>query len=348
MRPSFSAWCVRLGGKVEKATYLVTGATGAIGPRLVHTLSEAGHRVRILSRGAPPAGLMPSDVEMYLGDIIDPLAVQSAMQGVDVVMHLAALLHIADPSPDLRERYQQVNGGGTDTVVHAAIQEGVRRLVLFSTISIYGCTNGQVVTEDTPPQPDTLYGQTKLAAEHIVLQARRSNGQSLGTVLRLGPVYGTRMKGNYRRLVHAVARGWFIPIGGGANRRPLIYDRDVAQAAMLAAQHPDAAGRVYNLCDGQFYMLNDIITTMCEALGRQPPRFVLPIRPVRWAVGLLEETGRLVGYQSPIGRATIEKYIEDLPVDSRRIQTELGFTPRFDLRTGWQETIEEMRRNGEL
>lgn len=329
-------------------TYLLTGATGAVGPRLVQTLSAAGNRVRSLSRGAPQAGLLPGDVEVCSGDITNLRTVQSAMQGVDVVMHLAALLHLVDLPPDLRERYQQVNVGGTATVVQAALQEGVKRLVFFSTITVYGGANGRVVTEDTPPQPDTLYGQTKLAAEHIVLQARRSNGQPLGTILRLGPVYGARMKGNYRRLVQALAQSRFIPIGGGYNHRPLIYDRDVARAVVLAAQHPTAAGRVYNVCDGQCYSLNDIITTICGTLGRQPPRFALPVRPVRWAVGLLEDTARLVGYQSPIGRATIEKYIEDLPVDSQRIHTELGFTPQFDLQAGWRETIQEMRRNGEL
>jgi nucleoside-diphosphate-sugar epimerase len=74
----------------------------------------------------------------------------------------------------------------------------------------------------------------------------------------------------------------------------------------------------------------------------------LPIGPVRWAVSILENAGRMIGYQSPIGRATIDKYTEDIAVDSQRIQTELGFKPQYDLKTGWKETVEEMRRRGEL
>jgi len=100
--------------------------------------------------------------------------------------------------------------------------------------------------------------------------------------------------------------------------------------------------------DGQFHTMNDIILAMCEALSRTPPRISLPVGPVRWAVSILENAGRMIGYQSPIGRATIDKYTEDIAVDSTRIQTELGFRPQYDLLTGWQETVTEIRKMGEL
>jgi UDP-glucose 4-epimerase len=270
------------------------------------------------------------------------------MQGSKVVIHLAALLHVVNPPPALREKYERTNVGGTATVVEAAVQAGVERVVLFSTIAVYGDSSRQILTEDTPPRPDTFYAQTKLAAERIVLDARRRDGGPLGTVLRLGAVYGGRIKGNYRRLLQSLARGRFIPIGDGRNRRTLIYDRDLARAAVLAVQHPAAAGKIYNLSDGQFHTLNDIIGTMCEALGRTPPSISFPIGPVRWIVGILEDAGRMIGYQSPIGRATINKYTEDIAVSSQRIQAELGFKPQFNLAAGWRETVQEMRQMGDL
>jgi uncharacterized protein YbjT (DUF2867 family) len=73
------------------------------------------------------------------------------------------------------------------------------------------------------------------------LNARGADGQPLGTVLRLGAVYGSRLKGNYERLTHALARHRFIPIGNGLNRRTLVYDKDVGRAAALAVSHPAAA-----------------------------------------------------------------------------------------------------------
>jgi len=69
---------------------------------------------------------------------------------------------------------------------------------------------------------------------------------------------------------------------------------------------------------------------------------------VRFAAGIVEDMVRLVGRQAPISRATIEKYTEDIAGSSQRIQTELGFKPQYDLRSGWQETVQEMRRMGQL
>ena len=327
---------------------LVTGATGAVGPLVVKAFHEAGHSIRNLSINAPSAGAWPDDVETRLGDVTDESAVKAAMRGIDSVVHLAALLHIVNPPPALQEKYERINVRGTSTVVEAAIQARVRRFILFSTIAVYGQSHGRVLTEDTPPQPDTFYARTKLAAERIVLEAKGVDGDQIGVVLRLGAVYGSRIKGNYHRLVQSLARGRFVPVGNGSNRRTLVYDKDVARAALLVLEHPGAAGKIFNVSDNQYHTLNDIITTICAALGRKAPFFSLPIRPVRFAAGIVEDTALLLGLQPPIRRATIDKYTEDTTVDSRRIQEELGFVPKFDLATGWKETVQEMRRSGEL
>ncbi len=89
--------------------------------------------------------------------------------------------------------------------------------------------------------------------------------------------------------------------------------------------------------------MTEIISAMCEALGRTPPQISLPVAPVRLVAGILEDAGRMIGYQSPVGRATIDKYTEDIAVDGSLIQKELGFIPQYDLKTGWEETIREMR-----
>src|SRR5665647_2234147 len=107
---------------------LVTGATGAVGPRVVHALDQAGFRIRSFSVDTPTSGMFPQSVEVLIGDVNDTSAVQSAMQGVDAVVHMAALLHIVNPPPELREKYERVNVGGTATVVEAAIKAGAKRV----------------------------------------------------------------------------------------------------------------------------------------------------------------------------------------------------------------------------
>ena len=327
---------------------LITGATGAIGPRVVHAMHLAGYQIRAFSFDAPTVGIFPQSVEVLIGDVTDQAAVRSAMQGVDAVVHLAALLHIVNPSPELREKYERINVGGTARVIEAAIEADVRRVVLFSTIAVHGHASGQVLHEQSPTRPETYYARTKLAAEHIVLNAKRKDGYPLGSVLRLGAVYGSRIKGNYERLTHALARHRFIPIGNGLNRRTLVYDKDIARAAVLAVSHPAAAGRVFNVTDGEFHTLNEIISSICAALGRKPPRLSLPSGIVRSVARAIEGGYHIFGVISPITQGMVDKYTEDIAVNSSLIQKELGFVPQYDLQTGWRETIGEMRRMGHL
>ena len=327
---------------------LATGATGAVGPRVVSALRDAGHRVLVLAMDAPTPGLLPEDVESRLGDITDSAVVAASMSGIDVVVHLAALLHIVHYAPALREKYERINVGGTATVVDAAVKAGVQRVILASTIAVYGPSDGKILDEDSNANPGTIYAKTKLAAEKYVMKARGADGQPVGTVLRFSAVYGSRIKGNYHRLVLALARGRFVGFGDGSNRRTLIYDKDLAQAVVLAVSHHAAAGQIFNVTDGRFHTLKEIIAAMSLALGRIPPRYSLPSKPVRWAAGLLEDAAKVLGRQSPIGRATIDKYIEDSAVSGEKIGRLLGFVPHYDLASGWRETVEDMRHAGEL
>lgn len=315
---------------------LITGGTGAVGPRVVQAFAGAGFGVRVLALdpAAPPDG---GGVEVRQGDVTDAAAVRSAVQGVRVVVHLAARLHVLDDGRLDRQAYERINVGGTRLVVEEAVRAGVGRIVFFSTISVYGASNGCVLTEESPPRPESLYAETKLAAERLVLAAGCP-----AVVLRLAAVYGSRIKGNYRQLLSLLARRRFIPIGGGRNRRTLVYDRDVGRAAVLAAQHPAAAGRVFNVTDGCFHELRDIVAAMCRGLGRRPPRLAVPAAPVRVAARTLR------GFRGGRIRLAVEKYLEEVMVSGERIQAELGFVPEYDQERGWRETVDEMRVQGEI
>jgi nucleoside-diphosphate-sugar epimerase len=321
---------------------LVTGATGAIGPALVRALVERGHAVRVLARHAPAAGMFPLGVEVVSGDVTDAEAVRTATAGMTRVFHLAAKLHVPNPPPALHPEYERVNVVGTRHVVDAARRHGVVRVILFSTISVLGPSRGQVLTEDSPARPETIYAATKHRAEQIVIDPSAPAGAPAGTVLRLAAVYGPRVKGNYRRLLDAMARGRFVPIGAGANRRTLVFEEDVARAAVLAAEHPAAAGATFNVTDGACPPLAAILRAMALALGKRPPRFALPIAPVRFAAALADRVAPLVG-RTMAARASVDTYLEDVAVDGRRIQAALGFTPAFDLEDGWRRTVERLR-----
>jgi UDP-glucose 4-epimerase len=317
---------------------LVTGATGALGPQVVRACQEAGYSVRSLSLHQPDRNVLPVGVDVRVGDVCDEQAVRSAVAGADVVMHLAALLHQFKNVAGLDRQFERVNVGGTNNVVRAAIAGRVRRVVFLSTIAVYGPSSGQVIDERATPRPDTAYGRTKLAAEQAVLAAT-SGGRRIGTVLRAAAAYGPRVKGNYRRLAIAIARRRYVQLGPGLNRRTLVYDRDLADAIVLAAEHPAAAGEVFNVSDGRLHTLAEIVAAIHHATGRRPPRFHVPLGPARVFATLCERTCEIVGLRPPLTAALLDKYAEDVAVDGTLIQRTLGFAPSVDLESGWQETM---------
>jgi UDP-glucose 4-epimerase len=319
---------------------LITGATGAIGPRVVDTLGSA-FEIRTLSRHPPGPHLFHVPVTAFTADICDVAEIRRAAAGAQVIVHLAALLHVVNPPSTARPEYERVNVAGTAAVIDAAQSEGVSRVVFLSTIAVYGSQRRILLDENSPPHPDTFYGETKLKAERIALAAQGIDGGPLSTVLRAAAVYGPRVKGNYQRLVHGLARRRFVPIGPGDNLRTLVFELDLASAIARAARHPDAPGRIYNVSDGDPHPLGEIIAAICAALGRRPPRWHAPVGPVRAALGIASVVNRHLPLM-------LDKYLEEVAVDASRIQTELGFRPATGLLEGWRATVDEMRRSGLL
>jgi len=326
---------------------LVTGATGAVGPSLVHRLIGEGCKVRVLSRRPPAAGLLPDETEFIQGDITLAESIVPGAKDVDVVFHLASKLHINSPSEDLRAEYERVNIEGTRNVVQVAQDAGVRRVVYFSTISVYGpSAAGKAFDEDSVLNPQELYAETKAEAESVALaHTLAGSGKPLSVVLRLAAVYGPHMKGNYVRLVNSLKQGWFFPVGDGSNRRTLVYEGDVACAAILAAIHDGASGQVFNVTDGNIHTFRDILAAISVGLQRRAPSLYLPACPVRLAAGLAEAAFRCVGKRPFINRSLVDKLLEDMAVNSEKFQRELGFTPQTGLTLGWQRCIQELNRS---
>lgn len=305
----------------------ITGANGAIGPVVAEELARAGYDVRALTRRD--------------ADVLDRDALRRAFDGATGVVHLAAKLHIVDPPPALRDEYRRVNVDGTANVIRAASEAGVRRVVHVSTIAVYGYNDGRVLSEGSETRPDTFYSRTKLESEKIALDANAA-------VLRFAAVYGSRVKGNYRKLLHSISKGRFIPLGKGKNRRTLVYDRDAARTVVLALKSDASAGQIFNVTDGTFHTVREILDAMATALGRRVPRVSMPLAPIRFGIGIAERSLKMIGMRSPVTRSMIDKYAEDVTVSSDKIRDVLGFRAEYDLERGWRETVELMRQAGEL
>jgi UDP-glucose 4-epimerase len=304
---------------------------------VIHAVRN-GWRVRSLARHSPDPKLLPAEVETLLGDLRDAHVRRRALSGADCVLHLAATLHVTAPDLQSRTDYDSLNVAATAALARDAALAGVRRLVLFSTISVYGDTRGQTATEKTPPSPRTPYARSKRAGEEAVLQARTADGAQIGTVLRLGAVYGPRIKGNYWTLLERLASGGTLPILPGSNRRTVVFVEDVARAALVAAEDWRAAGQTFNVTDGAVHTLTEIVAEMCEALGRPVPRIGIPATVARAIV----DTCRPI-LRGPFARVPplVDKYVEDVAVSGSALQCELGFVPAVGLKEGWRRTVAE-------
>lgn len=323
---------------------LVTGATGALGPAMIRALRAAGHEVRALARR--PVAPELAGIESCAGDLTDLASLDRAVLGMDAVVHLAALLHITNPPPDMRTTYHRINVAGTRWLAEAAERAGVRRFVLASTTAVYGPSTTPA-TESTPAAPESWYAESKLAAERAVFEVHRAGAFDV-SVLRLSAVYGPRIKGNYERLLRALAAGRFIPLGPGLNRRSLVYEDDAAAAFVTTLEHPRAPGGLFNVSDGTPHALRDIVRAMCAALGRAEPAISIPITPALAGVRLVERFARLFGLAPPATASTLAKYLEDSVVDTTRLARELGFRARVDLDAGWRSTVQALRLSGQL
>jgi nucleoside-diphosphate-sugar epimerase len=325
---------------------VVTGATGAVGPAVVREALSRGYRVRALVRTPPSAGLLPAAVECRLGDICDERTARSVLDGATHVLHLAALLHLTSAADRLRAPYAETNTTAVSRLVRLAAPAGIARFVFFSTIAVYGSGRDEVLTEQSEPLPDTEYGRSKLLAEAAVLEARRADGSPLGVVLRPAAVYGSRVRGNYRTMLVALAGRRPMPVRPGENRRTLVFDEDLAAAAVTALSHPSAPGRIFNVTDGTTHSLREVTDAMCRALGRKPPAIGVPAAPLLAmlrAVGPVAAAGPLRSV-----RTLLEKYSEQVMVEGTRIQRELGVSPRVMLDEGWQRTVDALHRAGAL
>ena len=326
----------------------MTGATGAIGPATVQALLDAGVDVRAFGRldrvrDHPDRwpGWLPR-VELASGDLTRPDTIAAAMPGIDVVVHLAGILHVANPPPEEERRYRAINVDGTRHLAEAAAAAGVRRLVLASTTTVYGPTAGQAASEDTAPAPDSWYAESKLEAERVARSIGRQSGLEI-VILRLSAVYGPRVRGNYRRLLRAMAHGRYVSMGSGRNRRSLVADADAARAFALAARHPAAAGQIFNVADGPTHAVDEILGAMAAAVGRRRPGWQSRTGLARIAAA----ADGIIGARRGL-RPSVDRYLEESSVDASRIHDVLGFRPEFDLDAGWRMTAEALRATGEL
>ena len=257
--------------------YLVTGGGGFIGSNIVDELLARGHDVKVLDNFSTGRRTniahVAGDIDLVEGDVRSYERASTAVEGVDVVIHLAALPSVPRSVQDPLTT-SEVNVTGTLNVLLASRDAGVRRVVMASSSSVYGANNFLPKHEELIPHPISPYGVSKLAAEQYAMAFNAV--YDLETVaLRYFNVFGPRQDPNsqysgvvalFLRLAEEGKRP--IVCGDGTQTRDFTYVANVVQATLLAADAKQARGSVLNIGCGQVSSVLDLIAAIEKATGR--------------------------------------------------------------------------------
>lgn len=297
---------------------LVSGANGFIGSALCTYLLMQGHDVVPLVRR--PSGL---DGERVIN-------VASALEGCEVVFHLAGLAHVLDKMEQSQlDIMRAANLDATFKLARLSVEAGVRRFVFVSTIKTMGektPIGGSYKPED-PPNPQDPYAISKYEAEQVLWEIAEKMGLEV-VIVRPPLVYGPGVKANFFRLLKLVDMGIPIPFGAIKNARSLIYLDNLVDALIACAFNPVAAGQSYHVADCEPISTPQLINSIATALNRPNRNFSIPISFIRGVAGLLGKSN------------AVERLTQSLVVDSSKIIRELDWQPPYTMADGLRATAQ--------
>jgi nucleoside-diphosphate-sugar epimerase len=297
-------------------TALITGGSGYFGCLLRDRLFERGESVRIFD--LVDVGDRPASVEFQKGDIRDKAAVARACEGVDVVYHNVAQVPLAKD----RELFWSVNHGGTENLLVAAREAGVRKIVNTSSSAVFGVPKSNPVDETTVPTPMEEYGKAKLAGEELVRRHVREHGID-ASIIRPRTIVGHGRLGIFQILFDWVEEGRNIPVlGKGDNTYQFVHADDLADACIRAGARPGA--ETYNIGAERFGTMREVLEALCRHAGTGSK--VVSV-PMGLAVAGMQLTSTLG--LSPLGPYHSMMYGRSLWFDTTKAKTELGWNAQW-------------------
>lgn len=318
----------------------VTGATGGLGRALTPLLMAAGDRVRALVRD-PEAGrrLAGDGIEVVVGDLRDPGCLARLAEGADVVHHLAAWM--GSPAGQAAA----VNVLGTRALVEAAVAAGVRRVLLASSVAVYGPVTSGVIHEDAPlHKVGDAYSDSKVDGENAAFAAA---GGSATEVVALRPtmIYGPASGSWTLTPLNNLMRGLPVVIGDGSGRLDAVYVGDVARAFALAADAHGAAGRAFNVV-GHSVSVAELMGAYGRMLGKTPravPRSLAALGARAAAV----VTSALPGVDR-LAPEMVEVMMSAARFAGAAAEGVLGYVPEVTFERGMALTAAWLRASGAL
>lgn len=322
---------------------LVTGSNGFIGSRLVEVLLQRNFQVRCLVRKTSNIQWLKNlDVEFYYGELLRQETLFGAVDGMNKVFHLAGTTKARN-----QKGYMDGNYRATLNLLSACKLSGNKpRFVFVSSQAACGPSlNSRPRTEEDHPHPVSLYGVSKLIAEQAVLGHSRFFPV---VIVRPPSVYGPRDRDVYVMFKN-VKRGFLPVINRGRQKVSMVHVDDLVEGLILASEETARPGQIYHIAGDEQLAWKEIGQIMASSLGRKLRMIPVPYPVVDIVSFANIAVAALSGRQALLNRDKVrEMKQESWLLSNEKAKNQLGFTPRFTLEKGFEQTVEWYRKNGWL
>lgn len=286
---------------------LFTGASGFLGYNILPILHKEYEIVHTMGLG------QEDDIKINLAKEVPPINTH-----YDIVLHACGKAHVVPRTPEEEKAFYDVNYEGTRNLCAALEKAGVpKALVFISTVAVYGCESGELISEDHPLNGDTPYAKSKIMAEEFLTKWCSDHGVVLG-ILRPSLLAGKNAPGNLGAMVNGIRKGFYLNIAGGKVRKSVLMAEDIARLILLLIEK----GGVYNVCDTNQPTFGEISASVAKQLGKRKP-----ISIPYWMAWCMAKIGDLLGNKVPINSNKLEKMTKSLTFNNEKARRELGWEP---------------------
>ncbi len=319
---------------------LLTGASGFVGQALLARLAAQPVLELIAVSRCSLSELPASIAQVRIADLTADTAWQPVLQGVEVVVHAAARVHVMhDTSSDPLSEFRKVNVDGTLNLARQAAAAGVRRFIFISSIKVNGegTAVGEPYYADARSAPIDPYGISKMEAEEGLRTLAAETGMEV-VIIRPVLVYGPGVRANFLSMMRWLHKGVPLPFGAIDNRRSLVALDNLVDLIVTCIDHPAAANQTFLVSDGEDLSTTELLRRMGVALGK--PTRLLPV-PSR----LLEVGAAMLGKQ-----ALAQRLCGSLQVDISKTRELLNWTPSVTVDQALRKTAENFlqERGGDV
>ena len=285
---------------------LFTGGTGFLGHNVMPLLEE---KYEVTTCGITPEDVVKADLAREVPVLPEKF---------DLVLHACGKVYASSGTEAEKQTFFDVNYRGTVNLCAGLEKAGVpKALVFISTVAVYGCESGELITEEHPLEGDTPYARSKIMAEEYLTGWCARHGVVLG-ILRPPLLAGKGAAGNLGAMVNGIRKGFYLNVAGGKAKKSFLMAGDIATLLPLVAER----GGVYNVCDTYQPTFDQIAESVASQLGKRKPVSV-PF----WTAWCMAKIGDLLGPKAPINSLKLKKMTRPLTFSGEKARRELGWEP---------------------